>query len=77
MFEQFCGMKPEDNVALLKCLGEKLPDVVKELEEKGYNLGTLQEKVCGTDEESFPFDLMLNVGKALPYVAGCLPLQNH
>uniref|UniRef100_A0A0C9SET7 Putative secreted protein n=1 Tax=Amblyomma americanum TaxID=6943 RepID=A0A0C9SET7_AMBAM len=75
MFTQFCGMAREDRVLLLTCLGRQLPDVVQDIGKKGYSLDTLPDTVCNTENESFPIALVLYLGKALPHISSCLPLQ--
>uniref|UniRef100_A0A0C9RWB5 Putative secreted protein n=1 Tax=Amblyomma americanum TaxID=6943 RepID=A0A0C9RWB5_AMBAM len=72
LFRQFCGMQPKDRNALLTCLGEQLPEVVKEIEGKGYELSSLPETVCNKGGENFPPELLLPMGKALPHVESCL-----
>uniref|UniRef100_A0A023G0E6 Putative secreted protein n=1 Tax=Amblyomma parvum TaxID=251391 RepID=A0A023G0E6_AMBPA len=73
MFDTFCRMSPEEQETLLKCLAEKEPDVAKDIEQKGYNATNLPNKVCNTDSHSFPPELLLYVGKSLPFLSVCLP----
>uniref|UniRef100_A0A023FBT8 Putative secreted protein n=1 Tax=Amblyomma cajennense TaxID=34607 RepID=A0A023FBT8_AMBCJ len=72
IFHKFCTMDPDDKAKLLECLAGKLPDVVPQLEEMGYKVSDLSEKVCNTRDGNFPINLMLLVGKTLPHVDECL-----
>uniref|UniRef100_A0A0C9RW59 Putative secreted protein n=1 Tax=Amblyomma americanum TaxID=6943 RepID=A0A0C9RW59_AMBAM len=72
MYQQFCDMAPGDSAALLACLSNKLPDVLDDINKLGYDLSKLHERICNTGTGSFPEELLLPVGKALPSLQICL-----
>uniref|UniRef100_A0A023FCG4 Putative secreted protein n=1 Tax=Amblyomma cajennense TaxID=34607 RepID=A0A023FCG4_AMBCJ len=72
IYQKFCTMEPDDKAKLLVCLAGKLPDVVPQLEQMGYKVNELGQEVCNTPDGNFPMELMLLVGKVLPYVDECL-----
>uniref|UniRef100_A0A0C9R4E8 Putative secreted protein n=1 Tax=Amblyomma americanum TaxID=6943 RepID=A0A0C9R4E8_AMBAM len=72
MYRQFCNMTTEVKKSLLLCLAQRLPEVVQEIKNKNYDLHTLSDTVCQAEDRRFPEELLLHVGKVLPYISLCL-----